>query len=201
MKNSLVAIAIILAVGIGVVLGYYVGASTAEGAQNVSSSTTTSGSVPTYQLSILNANWTVYPSTGSGSCYVSSPSQEAVSKSGNCSLSDLSFASPGTVEYHPGPPVTGGTFPMGPYESGTVVLTVMNSGSNANVVFDTVTSSPYEAFFANSQGCQDFAATGFCGYAAGNSNTTFTFTFISVPGSYKPVNVTFDVAVAVLSSG
>jgi len=199
MKSFAVAIVVILVLASGG-LGYYLGATNHGVAPNDSSSTITNGGIPAYQLSILNANWTVYPSAGSGSCYVSSPSQEAVSKSGSCSLSSLSFVSPGIGKYHPGPPVTGGTFPMGPSESGTVVLTVMNPGSNANVVFDTVTSSPYEVFFANSQGCQDFAAIGFCGYAAGNSNTTFTFTFLSVSGTYKPMNVTLDVAVAVLAS-
>jgi hypothetical protein len=200
MKDFAVAMVVILVLASGG-LGFYLGATNHGVAPNDSSSTTiASGGIPAYQLSILNANWTVYPSAGSGSCYVSSPSQRSVSRSGSCSLSSLSFVSPGTGEYHPGPPVTGGTFPMGPGESGSVVMTVRNTGSNANVVFDTVTSSPYEAFFANSQGCQDFAATGFCGYAAGDSNTTFTFTFLSVPGTYKPMNVTFDVAVAVLAS-
>jgi hypothetical protein len=125
MKYVAIAVVVLLVVASGG-LGYYIGV-TSQGGVSTDSSATTGGSIPTYQLSILNANWTVYPSTGSRSCYVSSPSQSAMSESGSCSLSSLSFVTPGRGEYHPGPPVSGGTFPMGPSESGTAVLTVMNS--------------------------------------------------------------------------
>ena len=192
MKFTVLILAVLLVVASGG-LGFYVGMVSAGGTSKGSSTTT---GLPTYQLSILSANWTL-PYADAGTCYVSYPSSIAFPQFGSCGIESGRFVT-GNGVLHAGPPVTDGTFPVGPSESGYANLTVKNSGGNAYLVFDVVTSAPYEVFFANSQGCQDFTAVGFCGYVAGNSSAMFRFTFLSVPGDYKPMNVTLSIGVAVV---
>jgi len=205
MRNGVVAALLVVAILAGAGAGYYIGNSSEHTTTSVSTTTlaatsnqtasTTTG-LPTYQLSILSANWTL-PYADAGSCYVSYPSSITFTQFGSCGIESGRFVT-GNGVFHAGPPVTDGTFPVGPSESGYVNLTVKNIGSNAYLVFDVVTSAPYGVFFANSQGCQDFTAVGFCGYAGANSNTKFSFTFLSVPGDYKPMNVTLSIGVAVV---
>jgi len=181
MTHVAVAVVVLLVLASGV-LGYYIGI-TSQGAGSRDSSTTTSGSIPSYQLWIPNGNWT----------------NSYTSKSGSCGASSLSYFNPATGAFHVGPYEATCYTTIGPSEAGTITLEVVNSGSGTNIVFEDASSYASDVFFPNSQGCGSPGAIGLC-YIAGHSTALFNITFVSIPGTYKPINVTLDVVVAVSSS-
>jgi hypothetical protein len=180
MKSAALAVVILLVVTSGA-LGYYIGA-TWQGGTPRDSSSTASGGIPTYQLSILAANWT----------------NQYTTKSGSCGITSLSHFNPATGGYYVGPPEASCDAAVGPSEAGNVTLKVTNSGNGTSIMFEDSSSYPSEVFFLNSQGCGSPGGIGLC-YIAGHANATFGITFESVSGTYTPTNVTLDIVVAALA--
>jgi hypothetical protein len=177
MKSVAVIVVVLLAVASGG-LGYYIGA-TKTGSTARDSSTTLGGNFPAYPLWIQEANWTNQNSAKSGWC------GEGVSH-----FSSIS-----------GPPYAGCEVAIGPSEAGIIMLNVHNSGGGTSIMFEDSSSNPNVVFFTLSQGCiSQPAAWGLC-YINGNSTATFTVSFASTAGTYKPMNVSLNVLVAAVSSG
>ncbi|MDA4112049.1 MAG: hypothetical protein OK439_05880 [Thaumarchaeota archaeon] len=168
--NTVAVAVIVLLITASAGVGYFIGSS-------VSSSTTSQ--LP--QLSIVNASWALYSKT---------------IETGTCGIvySGVGF------QFGFGNPEAACDLTISPSQSGTINLNVTNSGNRVNFAFDTVSSYPYMVFFANSQGCTQFNGVGFCGLVEKNSAASFQLTFLSTSGNYKPINVTLDVELAILSS-
>lgn len=185
MKSAALAVVVLLVAASGG-LGYYIGASRAS-VPSESATTSISNNFVAYQLSVLSANWT----------------NQYTAKSGYCGVAHMSNVNPGSGVVNEGPPYATCDVPIRGNESGTINLTVSNSGSRTGIVFEAVSSvggysDSSEVYFTNPQGCPSPGGLGFCGYAGADSDASFTFTWVS-NGFTGTKNVTFEILLGVMS--